>query len=555
MQGESTTANGGGGGGGGGVGPPLPIPPIPIPPIPSPPIPSPDDGDGGTSTGSTATTTATATDDDVLSLSGRGLRDEDFFVLHQDQNHNQQQKKKQPPFPLFPRTLTKLDLSRNSLVGVPSPVLRLAELRVLDISRNGIRSLPPGLCRSLASLVELRAASNRLKISTIPPASEFASSTMKNLKLLDFRYNPKMKRSAHELLTSALASSSVEVRCTFPPDPSDKNSTSMKKEKEEEKLSACDRDPNELRSQLEPLSTPQLRKRLGRTFGVDTSRMLDEDEITGELVYGREQIMDLLLACYAEAEASNGRGGLEPFRTVRYERGVPVRKETLDGLLREMEAVSWPHTTRERPKVKAEYYMILQRPGTGQSDSAKTRREAVKLDRYRILYDRAVLALEEVDPLFASQFTALAVTKNFVGSPHIDTLNVGPFYGLSLGDFYGVGNDDDGAGGGGGGGKIAVECTPTIVAEVDTKGRLAKVDGRFPHWVTPYQGTRYSLIYYVTSGEVVPQTTAIFEPPVPVPMPRSSSSSSGMTSSTGTTTAPADAIDETPWIAPLPFVP
>lgn len=27
------------------------------------------------------------------------------------------------------------------------------------------------------------------------------------------------------------------------------------------------------------------------------------------------------------------------------------------------------------------------------------------------------------------------------------------------------------------------------------EGRLAKVDGRFPHWVTPYTGERYSLIY------------------------------------------------------------
>ena len=45
------------------------------------------------------------------------------------------------------------------------------------------------------------------------------------------------------------------------------------------------------------------------------------------------------------------------------------------------------------------------------------------------------------------------------------------------------------------GGAIAVECSPLLVAEIETKGRLGKVDGRFPHWVTPYVGTRYSLIY------------------------------------------------------------
>lgn len=46
-----------------------------------------------------------------------------------------------------------------------------------------------------------------------------------------------------------------------------------------------------------------------------------------------------------------------------------------------------------------------------------------------------------------------------------------------------------------GGGKIAVECSPFLVAEVDTHGRYGKVDGRFPHWVTSYTGCRYSLIY------------------------------------------------------------
>ena len=32
-----------------------------------------------------------------------------------------------------------------------------------------------------------------------------------------------------------------------------------------------------------------------------------------------------------------------------------------------------------------------------------------------------------VDQEFANVFTGLAVTKGFVGSPHIDTTNIGPF--------------------------------------------------------------------------------------------------------------------------------
>jgi hypothetical protein len=171
----------------------------------------------------------------------------------------------------------------------------------------------------------------------------------------------------------------------------------------------------------------------------------------------------------------------------------------LEELLVELQSIQWPGTPRERPKISAEYYMILQRPQPDEG-SKRTKREATKLQRYQGLWNKAVEAINEVDCEFADRFTALAVTKNFCGSPHIDTLNVGPFYGISLGDF----SPDDG-------GKISVECSPTCVAEVNTRGCLAKVDGRFPHWVTPYQGTRYSLVYYVTNGEIMPQTTAIFD--------------------------------------------
>lgn len=54
--------------------------------------------------------------------------------------------------------------------------------------------------------------------------------------------------------------------------------------------------------------------------------------------------------------------------------------------------------------------------------------------------------LHGFDENFAQQYTALAVTHNFIGSPHIDRQNVCPFYGISLGNF------DDGTGG------IMVEC-------------------------------------------------------------------------------------------------
>ena len=108
-----------------------------------------------------------------------------------------------------------------------------------------------------------------------------------------------------------------------------------------------------------------------------------------------------------------------------------------------------------------------------------------------------------MDPEFAANFSALAVTRNFQGSPHKQ--NTGPFYGLSLGCF------PEGQGG------VCVEADPFVVAFINTRHRLGKVDGRQPHWVSPHPaGTeRFSLIYYQTNGDYLPPTTAYFGTPRP----------------------------------------
>ncbi len=61
------------------------------------------------------------------------------------------------------------------------------------------------------------------------------------------------------------------------------------------------------------------------------------------------------------------------------------------------------------------------------------------------------------------------------------------------------------------GGELCVEASPREVAVVDTRGRMAKLDGRFPHWVAPYTGERYSLIWFRKEGPLVAKTTAVFD--------------------------------------------
>ena len=133
-------------------------------------------------------------------------------------------------------------------------------------------------------------------------------------------------------------------------------------------------------------------------------------------------------------------------------------------------------------------------------DNAKRKAElaARKVAAHSKLWELAREAANEVDPDFAAKYTAVAYTKNFEGSPHIDTRNTGPFYGLALGDFNA------------GGGALCVECSAREVAHVDTRGKLGKVDGRYPHWVAPYTGTRFSVIFYQTQGEPTPIGEAVF---------------------------------------------
>lgn len=177
---------------------------------------------------------------------------------------------------------------------------------------------------------------------------------------------------------------------------------------------------------------------------------------------------------------------------------VRVEGTPVDGdLLRDLQAVltewsrEWNDGNQERVSINAENYMILTSPASWSELGAKKKAKAeAKLEKHRAVWELAQAAMSSVDADFASSYTALAVTHNFRGSPHIDKQNFAPFYGLSVGDF------EDGTGG------VMVECSARVVAHVNTKDRLGKVDGRYPHWVAPYdeEKDRYSLIFYQTMG-------------------------------------------------------
>jgi len=99
-------------------------------------------------------------------------------------------------------------------------------------------------------------------------------------------------------------------------------------------------------------------------------------------------------------------------------------------------------------------------------------------------------------------YSGIAVTKNFVASPHIDDRDQSFQYAVSLGNFTEGGElcvegtqlPERRAG------KTSKEDSIEFVNVVETKNRIARVDGRNVHWVRTWQGgDRYSLIFYDTS--------------------------------------------------------
>ena len=384
-------------------------------------------------------------------------------------------------------SLTRLDLSHNELSEL-SGLASLAQLAHLDLSRNWFKRLPPELVH-LKGLEELNASRNFLRPN--PTSLALPSlQQLERLRHLDLRFNRKCDRQGVvDMVTAALPEVALKVTISWPaPEGSFVGD------------SPAERDPSLLRSQLEPWPTFVLRQRLVDDFGQPPT---DAEEVL------RPEVMQRLLACYLRESAGRRR-------LVRID-GIRVSEPMQHALLDELRAWSRAHQTgnKERPSIRAEGYMILKRleslplppPPRGKAKPAQAAQQLPsdrhKAEEWSHLWRLAAAAMEEVDPEFASRYNQLAVTTGFRGSPHIDKQNTGPFYGLALGDF------SEGTGG------IRVELTARTVAEVNTKGRLGKVDGRFPHWVAPYDPAeeRYSLIFYATEGEVMPKGAAVF--PVP----------------------------------------
>ena len=92
------------------------------------------------------------------------------------------------------------------------------------------------------------------------------------------------------------------------------------------------------------------------------------------------------------------------------------------------------------------------------------------------MYQKLKELIEIIDPDF--EYTTITLNKNVLCKPHYDANNLSPSIIISLGDFSG--------------GELNVEGK-----KYDIKMQPLKFNGsKLKHWTEPFQGDRYSFIYY-----------------------------------------------------------
>jgi len=233
-----------------------------------------------------------------------------------------------------------------------------------------------------------------------------------------------------------------------------------------------------LHAQLEPLTMSQIRDRL-RVFKCEFVEAERKAMMAGGRVAKKAELIRLLCKYHCSAL------GFERSPRQRvFVAGEPVNEDLLKPLLACLQTTQWSPKTRN---VTAQEYLVLGVPAANAAPR--------NTDKYPQLWKLVCHLMQTMVPSF--EFSSVAVTRNFTGSPHVDMGDRCWQYAISLGDFHS-------------GGELCVETAPDRVCVIDTHGRLARMDGRYPHWVRSFTGERFSLIFYRITGSSIPPVQAVY---------------------------------------------
>ena len=101
------------------------------------------------------------------------------------------------------------------------------------------------------------------------------------------------------------------------------------------------------------------------------------------------------------------------------------------------------------------------------------------IKKHRELWEAASALIHAIDPTYP--WTSVLFNKNFRGSRHRDDKDASFQVATAFGDYAG--------------GELRVFGQEGVL-DCNTRGRYVRFDGRFEHEVLPYEGRRYSVIFF-----------------------------------------------------------
>jgi hypothetical protein len=306
--------------------------------------------------------------------------------------------------------------------------------------------------------------------------------------------------------------------------------------------------------QLAPLPTPELEWRLAAAERRDTSeegdardakRAKTRGDSGNEKASDRCKITRHLRLCRELASSMRFERPTRNIDGVRLDEKGETYAEKLLELLRAFDG--WPEDSKKRKGVGAAAYAVIKRKdvdkiiareGTSPETTAAVGNKVVELFRLAQATLNVACGVKTNEGDEQIPFDAVAVTRAFRGSPHVDARDTSHQYVLALGDFSdggalcveevaeeknvrpedpgdardtGDAGDGDPGGDGAGRGKKTRDgerrapprrFVPTgHVLRVNVKNRVARIDGRHVHWVDGWSGERFSVVFFCTRKE------------------------------------------------------
>lgn len=118
----------------------------------------------------------------------------------------------------------------------------------------------------------------------------------------------------------------------------------------------------------------------------------------------------------------------------------------------------------------------------GANGKEKIPSQKTKLEKYKNIFLLSKKMLNQYDPSF--KFTSIQFNKNHRAAKHLDSKNVGVSYIIGLGDYTG-------------GNLMVYDEKGSKYKSINIKNKFYKFNGSiYPHETEPFQGTRYTLVYY-----------------------------------------------------------